>query len=220
MKIIDAGNKTLAVLGTARLFIQAEQLRVARKSIEFAVIEGGYEKEILVSLSYLKKWDMVHSSFPFQTISDFCNKNADTEINNLYAYSALSPSINEKVALPPPSEKCKDLREKFISKWKNTFREKLSLHDRMNIKPVKIELKPNAVPCYNARAYDTPYHLREPYEREIKDMVDGGLIEPCGLDTSMWCSRAFLVLKSDKKSCRVVADFKLLTLTRRTSENS
>ena len=73
MKIIDAGNKTLAVLGTARLFIQAEHLGVARKSIEVAVIEGGYEKEILISLFYLKKWDMVHSSFPFQTISDFCD---------------------------------------------------------------------------------------------------------------------------------------------------
>ena len=48
------------------------------------------------------------------------------------------------------------------------------MHDRMNIKPVKIELKPDAVPCYNANPYDTPFHLREPYEREIKAMVDGG----------------------------------------------
>ena len=94
MKIIDAGNKALTVLGTARLFIQAEQLGVARKSIEVAVIDGGAEKEILISLHYLKKWDMVHPSFPRQTISEFCNKDADSEINSLYAYSALSPLIN------------------------------------------------------------------------------------------------------------------------------
>ena len=55
MKIIDAGNKALTVLGTARLYIQAAQLGVARKSIEVAVIDGGPEKEILISLHYLKK---------------------------------------------------------------------------------------------------------------------------------------------------------------------
>ena len=116
MKIIDAGNKALTVLGTARLYIQAAQLGVARKSIEVAVIDGGPEKEILISLHYLKKWDMVHPSFPHQTISEFCNKDDDSEINSFYAYSALSPLINEKVPLPPPSEKCKDLKDKIISK--------------------------------------------------------------------------------------------------------
>ena len=155
------------------------------------------------------KWEMVHPSFPRQTISEFCNKDADSEINSLYAYSALSPLINEKVPLPPPSEKCKDLKEKIISKWRNTFKEKLDLHDKMKIKPLKIELKPDAVRCYNANPYDTPFHLREPYEREIKDMVDGGLLVPCCLETSKWCSRAFPVLKSNKKNCPVVADFKI-----------
>ena len=74
MKIIDTGNKALTVLGTARLFIQAEQLGIARKSIEVAVIDGGAEKEILISLHYLKKWDMVHPSFLRQTIVNFVTK--------------------------------------------------------------------------------------------------------------------------------------------------
>ena len=41
-----------------------------RKCVEAAVTRSN-KKETLISLSLLKKWDLVHDSFPNQTISDY-----------------------------------------------------------------------------------------------------------------------------------------------------
>ena len=60
----------------------------------------------------------------------------------------------------------------------------------------------------SARAFDTPYHLRASYDKELINMLEAGIIEPMGLQESDWCSRAFPVLKSDGSSVRVVMDFK------------
>ena len=38
-----------------------------RKLVEAAVVESN-KKETLISLDLLKKWDLVHESFPFQTV--------------------------------------------------------------------------------------------------------------------------------------------------------
>ena len=73
---------------------------------------------------------------------------------------------------------------------------------------MKISLKPGSIPVYSARPFDTPYHLRGAYDRELRDMLEAEIIEPMGLRESNWCSRSFPVLKSDGSSVRLVSDFK------------
>ena len=56
--------------------------------------------------------------------------------------------------------------------------------------------------------FGTPYHLRASYDKELKNMIEGYLIELMDLEESEWCSRAFPVLKSNGTDVRVVTDFK------------
>ena len=104
--------------------------------------------------------------------------------------------------LPPPSKQCKLLKDKILSNWKDVFKNKLGKNDRVSIPPVNLSLKPGSIPVYNSRPFDCPYHLRQAYDRELKDMIDAELIEPMGLRESQWCSRAFPVLKGDGCSVR------------------
>ena len=90
------------------------------------------------------------------------------------------------------------MRDKIIWDWKGIFKEKLEKTDRLNIALVSINLKEGSIPSYQSRAYDTPYHLHEPYDRELNDMMQAGILEPIALRESDWCSRAFPVLKGDR----------------------
>ena len=44
----------------------------------------------------------------------------------------------------------------------------------------------------------------------MKRALDAGHLTPCGLEPSVWSSKAFPVVKGDGSSCRIVADFKRL----------
>ena len=67
------------------MFLEVDALG-GRKLVEVAVIEGEGGKKTLISLDLLKKWDLIHSSFPHKTISDYI----DAKYNKRYqAYSSL-----------------------------------------------------------------------------------------------------------------------------------
>ena len=81
----------------------------------------------------------------------------------------------------------------------------------MNVPPVKLKLKDGLIISnYCSKPFDTPFHLRTMYEKEVKRALDAGHIAPCGLEPSQWSSKAFPVVKGDGTSCRIVADFKRL----------
>ena len=55
------------------MFLEAEVLG-GRKMVEAAVIKGEGIKETPISLELLKKWDLIHSTFPHQTIADYVDR--------------------------------------------------------------------------------------------------------------------------------------------------
>lgn len=71
LEIIDALGKIMDIIGTIRMYIDNRVLG-GRKLVEATVVESD-KKETLISLDLLKKWDLVHDSFPFQTVSDYLN---------------------------------------------------------------------------------------------------------------------------------------------------
>ena len=84
-----------------------------------------------------------------------------------------------------PRSKCKKLREEIMNIWQRCFKEKLGPLGCMNIPPVKLRLKyENARPSFCTRSYDTLYHHREMYEREIKSSLDASYIISCGTERS------------------------------------
>ena len=86
-----------------------------------------------------------------------------------------------------------------MGKWASCFKEELGKEDRMHVVPVNSKLKDGYVsPWFCSRPYDTPYHLRTMYEKEIKRPLDAGHIAPCGLENSNWVLKAFPVPKGDR----------------------
>ena len=85
----------------------------------------------------------------------------------------------------------------------------MSKEDRINDPPVKIKLKENTgiTPSYCLCPYDTPFHLRKMYERELKNCLEAGILEKCGTEPSQWSSKAFPVIKGRRDGLRIVADF-------------
>ena len=84
----------------------------------------------------------------------------------------------------------------------------MEIGDRVNCPPVKINLRQRSTPVYNAPPFDTPFHLREAYDHELKDMLSAGILEPMGLRERDGCSEAFPVLKGEGHSVDLVSDFK------------
>ena len=84
--------------------------------------------------------------------------------------------------------------------------------DRIRQDPIKIKLKENSgiPPSHCSRPYDTPFHLRKAYTKEIKNCLDAGILEKCGMEPSQWASKAFPVVKGNGKDVRIVSDFKQL----------
>ena len=84
LEIIDASGKIMDILGTIRMYINNRVLG-GRKLVEAAVVRSE-KKETLISLDLLKRWDLVHESFPFQTVSDYIYSRKN---KSLKAYSSL-----------------------------------------------------------------------------------------------------------------------------------
>ena len=81
----------------------------------------------------------------------------------------------------------------------------------MKVPPLKLKLESSeAKPSFCLKQYDTPYHLRDMYEKELQACLEAGQIVPCGTEPSKWSSKAFPVPKGDGKSVRIVTDFKKL----------
>ena len=72
-----------------------------------------------------------------------------------------------------------------MKNWESCFKENLEPQDRIKVEPVQLRLKDdNARPTFCTRPYDTPFHLREMYEKEIKRSLDAGHIIPCRTEPS------------------------------------
>ena len=154
---------------------------------------------------------MIHESFPNQTISDYI----ESKTNKHYqAYSSLyqfHSAYEGSRDVKPPSKACRKLKEELMGKWAHCFKEELEKTDRMKVEPVSLKLKDGYInPWFCSCPYDTPYHLRTMYEKEINRALDAGHIAPCGLEPSNWASKAFPFPKGDGSAVRIVADFKRL----------
>ena len=150
LKIIDAGGKTLPICGYATIYAELPQIQ-KRRRMRAAVLDAEDTHEILVSLEYLKRWDLVTSDFPHQTITSYFHSinNHKTTKPPSYSkhYSRMVKEIYEKegtynTVRSPPKE-CKILKDKLVKKYGDCFKTKLGKMDRMNIPPVKLTLKDN-----------------------------------------------------------------------------
>ena len=215
MTIVDASGRSLDITGTVKLYVSSQALGGRRKLVEGAVLRGNSaDREILISLQLLKSWNIIHPTFPHEDVYSFYSRTNKQHS----AYSALYSNKNEiyekkgtNTTLKEPSKGCKDLREKLIKRFEKNFVTKLGPKDRMNVPPVKliIDEERGLRPTAHIKPFDTPFHLRKPYEQEIRDALEGKVLVPCDKPTK-WSSKAFAVPKGTPGKVRIVADFRNL----------
>ena len=105
LDIIDALGRSLEIIGIVKMFINNRVLG-GRKMVEAAVIQGE-RKEMMISIQLFKKWDILHDSFPFQTVSDYI-VSKDNKQYQAYStsYQLHSSLFEESRKLKAPSRVC------------------------------------------------------------------------------------------------------------------
>ena len=132
LKIIQADGTALDVIGSVILYLESENLK-GRRRIECAVIEGNGAREILISLEYLKRWNIVHSTFPRENLDDYLTRKF---FNKQTCYYSDSLNLNQNLyevdrEIREPSEKCRKKREDILKKYPECFKEILEKGDRI-----------------------------------------------------------------------------------------
>ena len=132
---------------------------------------------------------IIHPTFGKETIDDYLlkNENKSSKYSERYVCNSVQYYTPPKSSIREPSEGEAKLRDKMIRRFPNCFVDKLGPNDRVNCKPIKLEIderKAEALrPVSHIRPFDVPYHLRQSFQEEICDMLNAGVIEKCEVST-------------------------------------
>ena len=147
--VTEASGNLLNIIGVCELFIKLPFVKSTKK-VECLVLRGSaVDREILISCDMLLKWDLIHSSFGRETVTDYFIQNSthynsnlkrskvkNVNISQLYNKSKIS---TEKLLEKVPTE-CVKLREKILKLHKTFFKEKLGPLDRIRCDPVQLKI--------------------------------------------------------------------------------
>ena len=128
-------------MGQCELFVKLAVLG-RTKGLTCLVLRGNkVDREILISGQMLKIWDMIHPSFPHETISTYVNnlntvKLAKNKVNSVYSKSPISTSAQIGMV----HKGCTKLLQKILKRYSDVFKDRLDKHDSANIKPVHLEI--------------------------------------------------------------------------------
>ena len=155
-KIIEISGGTLDIVGQCEFFVKLEVLG-RTKRLTCLVLRGNkVDREILISGQMLKIWDMIHPSFPNETISTYVRKlrsvKLDNKVSSMYDKSPIPTS--ERISTDHKG--CIKLWHKTLKKYLDVFKDRLDKQDRVKIKPVHLEIDT----FHNIRTV----HTNKPYD--------------------------------------------------------
>ena len=74
--VTEASGNLLNIIGVCELFIKLPFVKSTKK-VECLVLRGSaVDREILISCDMLLKWDLIHSTFGRQTVTDYFHRNS------------------------------------------------------------------------------------------------------------------------------------------------
>ena len=94
-------------------------------------------------------------------------------------------------------EECEALRQSWMKDFSQVFKEDLTIEDRMDMDPVKVQLVEDHedIPVFHPKACnEIPAYLRNAADKELERMLAGGLLEKVE-EYSETVSRGFFVAK-------------------------
>ena len=151
------------------------------------------DREVLISCKMLKKWGLIHPSFPHETVETFYKRQYKSQ-KIAAVFDKSSVLSNDRISNIPLE--CHLLRKNILKKHAGIFKDKIGKMDRVNIPPVKLHLDEtkDTPPSNVGKPFDVFYHLRRPARKEFREMVDAGIVVPND-EPSDWRSQAFPRMK-------------------------
>ena len=74
--VTEASGNLLNIIGVCEIFVKLPFVKSTKK-LECLVLRGNsVDREILVSCDMLIKWDLIHSTFGRETVTDFIHRNS------------------------------------------------------------------------------------------------------------------------------------------------
>ena len=109
------------------------------------------------------------------------------------------------------SDECEKLKQRIMTKYESSFKERLEPSDRLKVPPVRLFLDPDkeVKPICNTRAFDVQIHLCRGFESELKDCLHAGVLSPA-TEPSKWASKSFIVANKKPGKVCLMADFRVL----------
>ena len=161
----EASYNKLDIIGTADMWVKIAAIGKMRK-LRCLILRGsGVDREILISCKMLKKWNLIHKSFPHETVDNFVKRKLKLhKVASVFDKS----SISSKDRVNTIPLECQILRKNILKKHAGIFKDKIGKMDRVNIPPVKLQLdETKDIPPTNVgKPFDVPYHLRHPARKE------------------------------------------------------
>ena len=70
----EASGRRLDIIGTADMWVKIAALDKMKK-LRCLILRGsGVDREVLISCKMLKRWNLIHSSFPHETVDNFAKR--------------------------------------------------------------------------------------------------------------------------------------------------
>ena len=128
----EASGAKLDIIGTADMFVKIRVIGKTKK-LRCLILQGSnVDREVLISCKMLKRWDLIHETFPHETVGQYVRRTIKLhKAAAVYEKSAIPSKIC--VSKVPPE--CKKLRNKILKKYADVFKDKLEKGDRVNIPP-------------------------------------------------------------------------------------
>ena len=109
-------------------------------------------------------------------------------------------------------KECKALQDELLREYSDVFTDSLQPGDKCNVDPVRIELKENTnVKPVNVKSpRDVPIQIRAAADKEIKTLLEAGVIAESKTPTD-YCAHGMFIKKKitdGSTKVRLVADFK------------
>ena len=107
----EASGRRLDIIGTADMWIKIAAINKMKK-LRCLILRGsGVDREVLISCKMLKKWGLIHPSFPHETVETFYKRKYKSQ-KIAAVFDKSSVSSNDRISNIPLE--CQVLRKNIL----------------------------------------------------------------------------------------------------------
>ena len=122
----EASGRRLDIIGTADMWVKIAAISKMKK-LRCLILRGsGVDREVLISCKMLKKWDLIHPSFPHETVDSFVKRKLKLQ-KAAAVFDKSSVSSKDRVNTIPLE--CQVLRKNILKKHAGIFKDKIGKMD-------------------------------------------------------------------------------------------